>query len=114
MKNLIAEHQKKWAVCVAKAWADDDYKQRLISDSAAVLKEEGIDVPEGVGIKVVENTQEVFHMVLPAAPDSTEGVIEDVEERLAAMSCLCLCLLSPINYLGDTIGDTISGSLIGK
>ena len=41
MKNVIVEHQKKWAVCVAKAWADEDYKQRLMSDTAAVLKEEG-------------------------------------------------------------------------
>ena len=110
MKNLITEHQKKWAVCVAKAWADDDYKKRLISDSATVLKEEGIDVPEGMEIKVVENTQALFYMVLPAAPDAADGVIEDVEERLAAMSCLCLCLLGQIS----TIGDAITGGLLGR
>ena len=40
MEKLFAEHQKKWAVCVAKAWADEDYKQRLLSDSASVLKDE--------------------------------------------------------------------------
>jgi len=114
MKNLITEHQKKWAVCVAKAWADDDYKKRLISDSATVLKDEGIDVPEGMEIKVVENTQALFYMVLPAAPDAADGMIEDVEERLAAMSCLCLCLLGPSSYLGDVIGDTIIGALTPK
>jgi hypothetical protein len=103
MKNLIAEHQKKWAVCVAKAWADEDYKQRLISDPATVFKKEGLTVPEGMKIKVVENTREVFHMVLPESPDSTEGGIENVEERLAAMSCLCLCLLGTIQALGDAI-----------
>ena len=114
MKNLITEHQKKWAVCVAKAWADDDYKKRLISDSATVLKEEGIDVPEGMEIKVVENTQALFYMVLPAAPDAADGVIEDVEERLAAMSCLCLCLLGPTTVLGDTVGDVIKSVLPGN
>jgi hypothetical protein len=109
MKNLIAEHQKKWAVCVAKAWADEDYKQRLISDPATVFKKEGLAVPEGMKIKVVENTHEVFHMILPESPDSTEGAIENVEERLAAMSCLCLCLLGTIQALGDAI----TGGLLG-
>ena len=90
MKKLIAEHQKKWAVCVAKAWADEDYKQRLLTDTAAVLKEEGVDTHEGMSVRVV--------------------VIEDVEERLAAMSCLCLCLLGQIS----TIGDAISDSLLGR
>jgi hypothetical protein len=110
MKNVIVEHQKKWAVCVAKAWADEDYKQRLMSDTAAVLKEEGFVVPEGMRIKVVENTRDLLHMVIPAKPDSAEGAIEDVEERLAAMSCLCLCLLGTIQALGDAI----TGSLLTK
>ena len=110
MKNVIVEHQKKWAVCVAKAWADGDFKQRLMTDTAAVLKEEGLDVPKGMIIKVVENTPKVFHMVIPAKPDSAEGAIEDVEERLAAMSCLCLCLLGTI----QAFGDAISGGLLGK
>jgi hypothetical protein len=109
MKNLIAEHQKKWAVCVAKAWADEDYKKRLISDPATVLKKEGLTVPEGMEIKVVENTHEVFYMVLPESPDSIEGAIENVEERLAAMSCLCLCILGTIQALGDAI----TGGLLG-
>ena len=114
MEKLFAEHQKKWAVCVAKAWADEDYKQRLLSDSAAVLKEEGVEVPGGMEFKVVENTQSVFHMVLPAVPDSEEGSIEDVEERLAAMSCLCLCLIGPTTIIGDSIGDVIKSVLPGR
>jgi hypothetical protein len=110
MKTLMAENQKKWAVCIAKAWADEDYKQRLLSDAAAVLKEEGVNVPKGMDVKVLENTKSLFHMVLPAMPDSEEGAIEDVEERLAAMSCLCLCLLGPI----QGIGDLLTGGLTGK
>ena len=86
MKKLVAEHQKKWAMCIAKAWADEDYKQRLLSDAPSVLREEGLDVPEGMEIKVLENTKSLFHMVLPAAPESEDGAIENVEERLAAMS----------------------------
>jgi hypothetical protein len=110
MKNLITEHQKKWAVCVARAWADEDYKKRLMFDSAKVLKEEEIDVPAGMKIKVVENTQELIYLVLPAAPDSEDGSIENVEERLAAMSCLCLCLLGPIQGIGDLLTGGLTGN----
>ena len=110
MKTSIDENQKKWALCVAKAWADEDYKKRLMSDSAKALKEEGIIVPEGIKIKVVENTKDTVYMVLPAAPDFEDGAIENVEERLAAMSCLCLCLLGPI----QVIGDLLTGGLTGK
>jgi hypothetical protein len=110
MKKLVAEHQKKWAMCIAKAWADEDYKQRLLSDAPSVLREDGLDVPEGMEIKVLENTKSLFHMVLPAAPESEDGAIENVEERLAAMSCLCLCLLGPV----QVIGDIFTGGLIGK
>jgi hypothetical protein len=110
MKKLIAEHQKKWAVCVAKAWADEDYKQRLLSDPTAVLKEEGVNVPETLDVRVVENTKNLVHMVLPLAPDSEAGAIEDVEERLAAMSCLCLCLLGQFQALGDAL----TSGLLGK
>lgn len=114
MKKLIAEHQKKWAVCVAKAWADEDYKQRLLTDTVAVLREEGVDTPKDMSVKVVENTNDLIHIVLPAAPISEEGAIEDVEERLAAMSCLCLCLLGSINILGDAVGEVVKSVLPGK
>jgi len=50
------EQAKQWAKVVAKAWADEDYKQRLMDDPASMLAEEGIEMPEGLEIKVVEAT----------------------------------------------------------
>jgi hypothetical protein len=108
------ELNKKWAVCVAKAWADEDYKQSLLSNAGAVLKEEGIDVPEGINIKVVENTSDVVHMILPPAPDSEEGAIENVEERLAAMSCLCLGMISIGGVFVGSVVDSIVDGITGK
>ncbi len=75
------EQQKQWAKIVAKAWADDDYKKRLLDDPASVLKEEGMDVPEDVEFKCVEATETQAWLVLPPKP---EYDIEEGEERLAA------------------------------
>jgi Nitrile hydratase, alpha chain len=55
-----------YARVVAQAWTDDSFKRRLLSDPAATLRTEGIEVPDGIEIRVVENTDTVIHFVLPA------------------------------------------------
>jgi hypothetical protein len=49
----------------ANALDDDAYKQRLVDEPHAVLKEEGVTVPEGVHVTVHENTADHIHLVLP-------------------------------------------------
>lgn len=68
---MSQDNQKKFAQLIAKAWADADFKARLQSSPAAVLREAGIEVPEGVDIKVVEDTDTVKHLVLPKQDDTT-------------------------------------------
>ena len=77
------EQQKVWTKIVAKAWADEDYKLRLLADPVAVLKAEGAEVPEGVGFKCVEATETQAWLVLPAKPTGVGGASEG-EERLVA------------------------------
>ncbi len=50
---------------IAKCWAGDDFKRRLLGDTAGTLKAEGIEVPEGFTIDVVENTTHTFTLVIP-------------------------------------------------
>lgn len=69
---------KKYAQIVARAWADDTFKSRLLSDPTAVLREEGIDVPEGIEIRAVENTDKVAYLTLPPTP-SEELSDEELE-----------------------------------
>jgi len=66
------ENMKKWSQLVAQAWADDKVKQRFVSAPDAVLRERGIEVPPGVEIRVVENTDKIYYFTLPARPDPTE------------------------------------------
>jgi hypothetical protein len=60
--------QKQWGMLVARAWSDEDLKERLIENPRSVLEEFGIDVPDDVELRVVEDTDEVRHLVLPASP----------------------------------------------
>ena|SRR5579872_905458 len=60
--------QKLWGALVAKAWADDNLKARLIDDPATVLREHGMDVPYDLELRVVEDTDQVRYLVLPTSP----------------------------------------------
>ena len=68
--------EKAWGRLVARAWSDDDLKQRLLADPAEVMRDFGIDVPEDVELKIVEDTPAVRHLILPASP---AGDLEDEE-----------------------------------
>ncbi len=76
------EFQKAYGKLVAKAWADEDFKAKLLADPMTVLKENEIAVPGGVDVKVVENTDTTVHLILPPAP-SYDALSDDQVNALA-------------------------------
>jgi hypothetical protein len=75
---------KKWSQLVAQVWADEKLKGRLIEDPAAVLREHGIPTYSGVELRVVENTAEVYHLVLPLKPAADVTQLTSTLLRVAA------------------------------
>jgi hypothetical protein len=59
---------RTWSQVVARAWSDEDFKRRLLTDTGAVLAEHGIEVPEDTEVRVVEDAPGVRHFVLPPSP----------------------------------------------
>lgn len=73
------EHNRKTAQLIAKAWSDPAFKARLVTDPKAVLRAEGFDIPDGLEIRVLENTENLRHLVLPALPgELTDEQLERV------------------------------------
>ena len=60
----------KMSALVSACWKNDGLKQRFLSNPHAVLAEHGMDVPEGVNVNVVENTDSTVHITMPAAPEN--------------------------------------------
>lgn len=52
------------AKAVAKAWADPDFKQQLLTDATATCKELGISGLQGEDMVVVENTDDVHNVIV--------------------------------------------------
>jgi len=72
---------------IARAWSDAAFKERLLADATAVLREEGVAVPEGLVVKAGENTGKVFHLVLPRMSDARP--LRDEEAARAAYPSDC-------------------------
>ena len=67
-KMQQANWQKQWGMIVANAWSDERLKRRLIEEPEAVLREHGIEVPYDIEFKVMVDTDQVRHLVLPLSP----------------------------------------------
>lgn len=61
--------ERLWGQIVAKAWSDQEFKQRLLADPGLVFAEYGFEVPEGVEVMLHEETPNLTHFILPARPD---------------------------------------------
>jgi hypothetical protein len=73
----MTDETNKMNTLIAACWKDDALKQRFLSDPHAVLADHGMDVPEGMNVNVVENTDNTVHVTLPAAPDAPGDLSDD-------------------------------------
>lgn len=72
---------------VAKAWADEGFKRALLTDPMATLAAEGVALPPGLQIKVVENTPGTLHLVLPQPP--SDPLTDEAVDGAAGGTCGC-------------------------
>ena len=83
----MTEQKNALAQLFAACWKDEALKARLMADPRAVLKEHGLDVPDGIDVKVVENADDCVHITMPAPPVGHEAV-SDAELRSVAGGCI--------------------------
>ena len=74
----MTEQKNTLAQLFAACWKDEALKARFMADPKAVLKEHGLDVPDGMEVNVVENTDNTVHITLPAPPSGHQDLSDDV------------------------------------
>jgi len=82
------DQSNQYQQLIAKCWADEAFKQRLLDNPAETLKAEGMALPEGVRVQVVENTAQDFTLVIPARP--TELSDEELDGASGGAWCFAL------------------------
>ena len=73
----MTEHRNQLADLFAACWKDEGVKQRFMADPKAVLAEYGMDVPDGMDVNVVENTDNTVHITIPAPPSGCQDLSDD-------------------------------------
>ncbi|WP_438347231.1 NHLP leader peptide family RiPP precursor [Paenibacillus sp. FA6] len=56
---------------INKAWEDPSFKALLLTDPKKAIKDVlGIMIPEHIKLRTVEESSDVFYLVLPSSPSS--------------------------------------------
>jgi hypothetical protein len=89
--TLQAIPSKPWSRIVARAWADEDFQDRLLSEPKVVLREYGIETEGEVCVSVAETpdserTDDVLQLILPPPPSDLSE-----EELLPTGVAFCGC-----------------------
>jgi len=92
-----------WSQIVARAWCDEGFMKRLLSNPRDVLSEHGLEVPAGTEVQVAEGTEvrveedddRVRHFILPVSPPD-ELTDEELDGHAVAWcgwrgACGCRC-----------------------
>jgi len=98
------QFQKAYGKLIAKAWSDDDFKAKLLANPMAVFKENEVKVPEGIEVRMVENTKETIHFIFP--PEPSDELLDGELNAVAGG----LCGLDYVLQLGLEIGDALIGA----
>jgi nitrile hydratase len=53
------------------------YRSRAVSDPRGVLEEFGVELEDGVELRVLDSTADIRYLVLPRRPEGSDGLSED-------------------------------------
>ena len=91
---------------VARAWRDPGYRNRLLSSPREVLVADGLEIPDGMAIRVFADTPAIRHIHLTSLttePEELIGVVREIlplpegsEVRLIQNTEQALCLVIPL------------------
>ena len=64
------------------------YRARAVIDPRGVLKDFGVELPEGTAVEVHDSTAETRYLVIPERPKNTEGWTEEQLARLVTRNAM--------------------------
>jgi hypothetical protein len=84
MKNGVEGKQREWTQVVYRAREDEQFKNRLLQDPIGVLKESGIEFPDGYTVTIVEGGEDVHGIKI----EPVEGKENDIAITLPLAASL--------------------------
>ena len=75
--------KKKLNAFFMELYSNPEMLENFVKSPKTVLNEKGFDTPEGKEIKVLIDTENVTHMVLPYLSQDETASIEELEDRVS-------------------------------
>ena len=104
----MTEERNQLAELFAACWKDEALKQRFMSDPKAVLAEHGMDVPEGMNVNVVENSDNTVHITMPMAPEGHHDLSDAELSAAAGGTTIFACIGVTVAAYGGGIAAIIT------
>ena len=79
----MTEQKNALAQPFAACWKDEALKARFTTDPKGVLTEYGMEVPDGIDVKVMENADDCVHITLPSPPAGVNDLSNDELSKTA-------------------------------
>jgi hypothetical protein len=88
MEDATMDTKTPWTHALARATNDPAFRMRLIADPIKALREAGVVVPDGVTVRIHENTDREVHFVLPVLPnDLLDAELERIAAGVRVVQC---------------------------
>jgi hypothetical protein len=87
---------------IAKAWKDPAFKQRLLKDPKAAVKELGVELPNDLTLRVIERKTDEIILTLPPSPSDAKEITDKDLDKIAAAGCD----LKGLSVCNDSCGMT--------
>ena len=82
---------------IKKAQSDKDFRQSLVKNPKETLGQLGVQVPEEIEVKVMEESANVFYLVLPVNPDD---LADEQLDFVTGGCCFGDCCAVDNNWVG--------------
>ena len=79
--TAVHRQMNQFRALVQRYHADPDYRRQVEADPVAAFREQSMELPSNIAVRVLTNTDDTFYMVLPPDPNTGLG-----DELLAAMA----------------------------
>ena len=105
LSSEVHRRMDQFRALVQRYHADADYRRQVEADPVAAFREQGMELPSDIEVRVLANTNDTFYVVLLADPNTDLG-----DESLAAIAGggLTLGSAGSLSTVASTPGATMS------
>ncbi len=87
MAKKYKNFEEARAAIIAHAWKNPEFKAKLLKNPRAAFKEMGVELPQEIDLRVMEEKENTFTFVLPKAVSNVRQMSDRELRNLAGGAC---------------------------